>query len=176
VLKAKGVQMSMIRKLSFAIVVILAIALMGFTAGCEGGSESSQQTKVVLKPYPVKYSILVPDGWTKRDSPGGAAYTKGNNAIEITISENGATEDESKASLANWAKEKGGTPLEEVTMFGVKFFKTSYTEYGCDITGYSRIIYLQQVQINTCDDKENSRHAEIYAEMMAMLESLQFQN
>jgi hypothetical protein len=87
-----------------------------------------------------KFSILVPDGWEAENVPttGGAnvVITKDKDAMQLiagTPLEEIYTEDIPDAAtfcekqVEHMAEALNGTAPEEVMMFGIKFFKTSYT-------------------------------------------------
>ena len=187
--------MAVIKKWSFVAVVILAITIVAFMTGCSGPEKQSQilvkdgagETAAEAKETVAeaeenkaasnikgeifdseKFSILVPAGWEKINSSVSVAFYTGNNLLEISITGSNVTESDAKQLLTKRANQKGGTPLEEVTMFGVKFFKTSYSESELDMTVYSGARNGEQVQIATIEIKDHPKHKEI----IAMLESI----
>lgn len=181
--------MSAIKRWYFVAVVIIAIAVLVFMAGCAGAKSKSssasdgnnaQSSSAEIQETAAKsnvkgeifdsekFSILVPDGWEKINSSVSVAFYTGNNMLEISITGSNVTESEAKQLLTKRANQKGGTPLEEVTMFGVKFFKTSYSESELDMTVYSGARNGEQVQIATIEIKDHPKHKEI----IAMLESI----
>jgi hypothetical protein len=197
VAKTKGVEMSVIKKWSIVAVVVIAIASMAFMAGCggtkaettsttvSGGGEvketaaeagettaKAEETKAASnvkgETYDTeKFSILAPDGWEKMDIPGGVQLYKGNDIMQVSVSGSNVTEAEDKALLEGMSKDYSGTALEEVTMFGVKFFKTSFTANGSDQTMYSGVRNGEQVKIQMAGKDHQSNEA-----IIAMLESI----
>jgi hypothetical protein len=196
-IKTKGVEMSVVKKWSLVAVMIVVIAGMVFMAGCggsktesasttaSGGGEvkataveagettaAAEETKAASnvkgETYDTeKFSILAPEGWEKMDIPGGVQLYKGNDIMQVSVSGSNVTEAEDKALLEDMSKQYNGTALEEVTMFGVKFFKTSYTANGSDQTMYSGVRNGEQVKIQMSGKDHQNNEA-----IIAMLESI----
>jgi hypothetical protein len=114
-----------------------------------------------------KFSILAPDGWEKMDIPGGVQLYKGSDIMQVSVSGSNVTEAEDKTLLEGMKTTYSGTALEEVTMFGVKFFKTSFTANGSDQTMYSGVRNGEQVKIQMSGKDHQSNEA-----IIAMLESI----
>jgi hypothetical protein len=185
----EGVEMSVVKKWSFIAIVIVAIVCMVFMAGCggsktesasttaSGGGEvketsAAEETKAASnvkgETYDTeKFSILAPEGWEKMDIPGGVQLYKGNDIMQVSVSGSNVTEAEDKALLEDMSKQYNGTALEEVIMFGVKFFKTSYTANGSDQTMYSGVRNGEQVKIQMAGKDHQNNEA-----IIAMLESI----
>jgi hypothetical protein len=193
----KGVEMSVFKKWSLAVVVVVVIACMVSIAGCgsakiesasttaSGGSDAketkaeagetaaaAEETKAASnikgETYDTeKFSILAPEGWEKMDIPGGVQLYKGNDIMQVTVSGSNVTEAEDKALLEGMSKQYNGTALEEVAMFGVKFFKTSFTANGSDQTMYSGVRNGEQVKIQMAGKDHQTNEA-----IIAMLESI----
>lgn len=151
--------MSIIRKFSFIIIVLITIVSIVFTTGCGvSGSTSSDLSETgeykqgtIVEGGEIydteKFSILWPDRWDKIDITDGVLiYTK-DFSVVVTVSGSDITESGDKALLEDIAKQNNGTPLEEVSMFGVKLYKTSFTEDDKDKTVYSGAWNGQQVKI-----------------------------
>ncbi len=176
--------MSVLKRLCIIIAAIITITLMASLAGCTGtppGSPSSnassenaaKETAAALeveggKMYETqKFFILWPDLWDVVDVPDGVQVYTSSNTVLMTISVSAATEAEVKTQIEDMAKQNNGTPLEEVTMFSVKLFKTSFTSDEKDQTLYSGITNGEQVTIKIVG-KDNQNNEII----KAMLESI----
>ncbi len=98
-----------------------------------------------------------PDLWDEIDITDGAmVYTK-DFSIVVTVSGSDVTESGDKVLLEDIAKQNNGTPLEEVSMFGVKLYKTSFMADDKDQTVYSGAWNGQQVKIElTGEDHQNN--------------------
>ena len=117
-----------------------------------------------------KFSILQPDGWKVTVSPGGVLFEKGEYAMIVNVGDGtGSTEAFLKELVEKIAKLSNGTAVEEVTMFGGKFFQTRGTLEGKDTTfawGLTNGLAVNLVMIG----KDHPNNVEI----KAMLESLKF--
>ena len=131
-----------------------------------------------------KFSILVPDGWVTEglsaedfaaedlaaEGGVGVSITKDKDSMMLSVL--GDIPDAatfSKEQVEENAELLNGTALEEVTMFGIKFFKTSYTLDGMDQT----VFYGDRngdVVIISMAGKDNQNNVEI----KAMLDSIKF--
>jgi len=161
--------MSIIRKFTFIIIVLVTSIIVVFIAGCGiSGSTSSNvsevnegesETKVEGgKIYDTQeFSILWPDLWDEIDITDGVmVYTK-DFSVVVTVSGSDVIESGDKALLEDIAKQNNGTPLEEVSMFGVKLYKTSFIADDKDQTVYSGAWNGQQVKIElTGEDHQNN--------------------
>ena len=181
--------MSTVKKWLLVLVVILAIASMAFpacsdpkemgqTRGEVKTSETVPATKEIVAESKVngtiyeadKFSILQPDGWKVTVSPGGVLFEKGGDAMIVNVGDGtGSTEAFLKELVEKIAKLSNGTAVEEVTMFGGKFFQTRGTLEGKDTTfawGLTNGLAVNLVMIG----KDHPNNVEI----KAMLESLKF--
>jgi len=176
--------MSAARRLCFVLIAIITIASIFFMASCTGtppgpassntsGGNESKETDAVSevkggKLYETqKFFILWPDLWDVVDVPDGVQVYTASNTVLMTVSASTATEAEVKTQVEDMAKQNSGTPLEEVTMFGVKLFRTSFTSDDKDQTIYSGITNGEQVTIKIVG-KDNQNNETI----KAMLESI----
>jgi len=130
------------------------------------------------------FSILVPDGWVTEDVSAedlaaedlaaegsiGVVITKDKDVMQLSVLvdiPDAATFSKQQVELV--VKGLNGTALEEVTMFGIKFFNTSYTLDGKDQT----IFYGDRngdVVIIAMAGKDHQNNVEI----KAMLDSIKF--
>jgi len=176
--------MSILKRFCIIIVVIIAIAFMAFMASCTGtpqGSTSSNTSgeNVVKettaaseveggKMYEAqKFFILWPDLWDVVDVPGGVQIYTSSNTVLMTISAGAASEAEVKTQIEEMVKQNSGTPLEEVTMFGVKLYKTAFKLDDKDQTIYSGITNGEQVTIKIVG--EDNQNNEIIKSMLASI-------
>ena len=167
--------MSVIRKCSFIIIAVITITCIVFIAGCGisvFGSTSSNTsitgkdkenngvTKVEGgKIYETKkFSILWADMWDVIDVPDGTMIYNSDYSVLVTAVGNNVTEPEAKAFLEDIAKQNNGTAVEEISLLGVKFYKTSFTTEEKDQIMYSGILDGQQVIIKvTGKDSQNNK-------------------
>jgi hypothetical protein len=97
-------------------------------------------------------------------------FNKGDDSVAVEFSDGtGSTEAFLKKLTETMANQQNGTPVEEVTMFGAKFFQTSFTIEGKDMTqgwGLTNGLVVSLTMIGK--DHQNN------VEIKAMLESLKF--
>jgi hypothetical protein len=130
-----------------------------------------------------KFSILVPDGWEAKDvsNAGGGAevvITKDNDAMQLSVigEPEEYTEDIPDAAtfckkqIEHMAKGLNGTAPEEITMFGIKFFKTTYTLNGSDQTIFYGDINGGDIVKMLMAGKDHQNNVEI----KAIMESIKF--
>jgi hypothetical protein len=187
--KTKGAEMSKVKKWLLVLVVILTIASMVFMAGCGKQTEMGQTRSEVKASETVaavketvaatkvngviyeadKFSILQPDGWKAEKVSDGVSFNKGDDSVAVEFGDGtGFTDDYLKKLTETLAKQKNGTPVEEVT-FGAKFFLTRFTTEGIDMTEGWGLTNGEVVSlVMTGKDHPNN------VEIKAMLESLKF--
>jgi hypothetical protein len=124
-----------------------------------------------------KFSILQPDGWKATEVSGGVVFEKDTYAMQLSVGAEPPNYTEDIPDAATFCKKQvefmakglNGTAPEEITMFGIKFFKTSYTLDGRDQT----IFYGDRnsdIAIMAMAGKDHQNNVEI----KAMLESIKF--
>ena len=96
-----------------------------------------------------KFSILVPDGWVTEEVSAKDLAAKGSVGVLIAKDKDSMmlsvlvgipdAATFSKEQVEGIIKILNGTAIEEVTMFGIKFFKTSDTVDGRDQTKFRTI-------------------------------------
>ncbi len=180
--------MSTIKKWSFVVVAIVAIASMVFMAGC-GGSKSESASSVTSVGSEAKetvaesmikgeiyenskFSITVPDGWVISYKTESSVWLNTEDEVFgmiVEISRNNVTEADIKSEVEELIKSKNGTPLEEVTMLGVKFFITSVIDGSLDQTAYLGVRNGERVFIALAGKGHQNND-----EMKAMMESIKF--
>jgi hypothetical protein len=182
--------MSVIKKWLPVLIVFIAIAIIAFMAGCgkqtEFGQTRSEVTtsqtvaaaKETMAESNVKgtiyetemFSILQPDGWKATEISGGVVLENGGDALMVTVGDDtGSTEAFLKELVAKMAEQQNGTPVEEVTMLGGKFFQTRCTLEGKDMTvAYGLTNGLVVNLAITGKDHPNN------VEIKAMLDSIKF--
>lgn len=117
-----------------------------------------------------KFQITPADGWIRTDIPNGVHLFKPNgDMLQIQMLADFVSDAEDKALLQALAEKYNGSPLEEVELLGIKFYKTTYSAYGKEMTFYSGVKSGEQlkIQINGKSYQEND-------DMKAMLESVVF--
>jgi hypothetical protein len=188
---------SVIKKLLPVLIAVIAIASMGALFECDStkyyelksdrgnasetvaaAKETAAETKDTLSESKVNgviyendlFSILQPDGWKVTESPGGVLFENGDVAIMVNAGDDtGSTEAFLKELMVEFAKQYNGTPVEEVTMFGGKFFQSRGTLEGKDTTyayGLTNGLVVNLAMIG----KDHPNNVEI----KAILESLKF--
>ena len=146
--------------------------------------ETVSESEVKGKTYETeKFSILVPVGWEAKDlsQDGGGAevvITKDKDAMQLSVvgEPSNYTEDIPDAAtfckkqIEYMAKSLNGTAPEEITMFGIKFFKTSYTLNSMDQTIFFGDINGGDIVKMVMAGKDHQNNVEI----KAMMESIKF--
>jgi hypothetical protein len=183
--------MSTVKKWLPVSIVIIAIASMVFVSGCGDmvmllgqqkgevkASETAPATKEIVAESKVngtiyetdKFSILQPDGWKATETSGGVVLEKGEDALMVTVGDDtDSTEAFIKELMAKMAEQQNGTPVEEVSMLGGKFFQTRFTSEGKDMTmAYGLTNGLVVNLAITGKDHPNN------VEIKAMLDSIKF--
>jgi hypothetical protein len=191
--------LSVIKKLLPVLVVILAIPSIAMACFDSGSSSALQgQTKIEVKTVETtaeaqetvaeskvngimyetdKFSILQPDGWKATEVSGGVVFEKSTDAMQLSVGAEPPNYTEDIPDAATFCKKQvefmakslNGTAPEEITMFGIKFFKTSYSLDGRDQT----IFYGDRnsdIVIMAMAGKDHQNNVEI----KAMLESIKF--
>jgi hypothetical protein len=172
--------MSEVKKWCFVITAIVAITSMIFMAGCEEAKETVTESKVTAAESTLKgetyenskFSITVPAGWVITYKTDNSVWLNTKDevfGIIVEISRSNVTEADIKAEVEELIKSKNGTPLEEVTALGLKFFETSVIDGSLDQTAYVGVRNGERVSIILAgkDHKNNN-------EMKAMMESIKF--
>ncbi len=172
--------MTLTKKIILIVAVIAIIASMSLITAC-GGSKTeakadsasgetaaAQKAEVAGEKFDTeKFSILVPSGWEKMDISGGVQIYKGNDIMQVVVTGVNVTEADDKAGLESLKEQYSGTELEEVSMLGVKFYKTSFTANGVDQTIYSGVRNGEQVKIQMAGKDHANNEA-----ILAMFESI----
>jgi hypothetical protein len=172
--------MSEMKKWCFVIVAIAAIASMFLVAGCEEAKETVAESKVTAVESMIKgeiyenskFSITVPDGWVISYKTENSVWLNTKDEVfglVVEVSGNNVTETAIKAEVEELIKTKNGTPLEEATMLGVKFFKTSVVDGSLDQTAYIGVRNGEKVSIILAGKEHKNNN-----ELKAMMESIKF--
>ena len=176
--------MSRVKKWSFILVVIVAISCMFLIAGCEEAKETAADAKEAAEVTVAestlkgevyensKFSITVPGGWIISYKTDNSVWLNTEDevfGIIVEISRNNVAEADIKSEVEELIKSKNGTPLEEVTILGVKFFKTSVIDGSLDQTAYVGVRNGERVSIVLAGKGHQNN-----AEMKAMMGSIKF--
>ena len=176
--------MSRVKKWSFILVVIVAISGMFLIAGCEEAKETAADAKEAAEVTVAestlkgevyensKFSITVADGWIISYKTDNSVWLNTEDevfGIIVEISRNNVTEADIKSEVEELIKSKNGTPLEEVTILGVKFFKTSVIDGSLDQTAYIGVRNGERVSIVLAGKGHQNN-----VEMKAMMGSIKF--
>lgn len=163
--------------LTTLVLIVMPLAGCGGSASSEsaGQADSAETTAAAAEEVKGemiendKFSMIVADGWEQMELSGAAGFQvyKGNDVIQVKVSGMNVTEEEDKTLLENMKEQYGGTDLEEVSMLGMKFYKTSFTASGVDQTIYSGVRNGEQVSIQMAGkDHQNNK------DIKAMFESI----
>jgi hypothetical protein len=148
-------------------------------------SETATETKDTLSEAKVngviyetdKFSILQPDGWKATELSAGVVFNKGGDVMQVSVTDYYGTGDGTapiteayvKKLIEDIAKTFNGTAVEEVTMFDIKFFKTSATFDGRDTT-FAYGFKNGEADLILMGGKDHQNNVEI----KAMLDSIKF--
>ncbi|HZK38567.1 MAG TPA: hypothetical protein VFD23_00260 [Clostridia bacterium] len=117
-----------------------------------------------------KFQITPAEGWIKTEIPNGIHLGNSEGDIlHIQMLADFVSDVEDKALLQALAEKYNGTPLEEVDLLGIKFYKTTYSAYGKEMTFYSGVKSGEQVKIQVSGKSYQDND-----DMRAMLESVVF--
>ena len=146
----------------FTVIVVVMIAAMLLVAGCgskdatpagDSGSGDSPGAAAVPTISGERFetetvSMIVADGWDVMDINGGLQAYKGiSKAVEVWVRGSGLADDAGKKSMENFANNYGGTAVEEMEMFGLTFFSTTFEFSGMKQTKYGSVKDGQQIEI-----------------------------
>lgn len=103
------------------------------------------------------FTIVVPKGWESVKVDGGVQMYKGNDIVQVYIRGFNMTAGEDKGQTESNAKRYNGTPPEQIDIFGMKFWKTTYTAASVYQTSYLSMKngQLVSVQIAGADHDKN---------------------
>jgi hypothetical protein len=172
--------MSEVKKWCSVIVVITAITSMFLMAGCEEAKETLTESKATVAESIIKgetyenskFSITVPDGWVISYKTDNSVWLNTKDEVFgliVEVSGNNVTEAGIKTEVEELIKSKNGTPLEETTVLGIKFFKTSVVDGSLDQTAYVGVRNSEKVSIILAGKEHENNN-----EMKAMMESIKF--
>lgn len=160
------------RIIAFILFIALAAALM---TGCgssapQGGSGNGTEPKTeTIKGEPMEtdhFTMTVATGYNKMDISGGIQAYQGSNAIEVWVRP--STQDSQKEA-EKFAADYDGTDPEQVELFGLTFYTTTYTYSGSYQTKYIAVSDGNRIEIGiTGADHENNK------ELQGMLGSISF--
>jgi hypothetical protein len=119
-----------------------------------------------------KFSVTVPDGWIISYKTENSVWLNTGDEVFgmiIEVSGSNMTESAIKTEAEELIKSKNGTPLEEVTALGIKFFKTNVVDGTLDQTAYLGVRNGEKVAIILAGKGHQNN-----SEMKAMMESIKF--
>lgn len=163
---------NMKRIVGLALVIALGAALL---AGCgspatqgESGNGKEPKTEAV-KGEAVEtehFTMTVATGYNKMDISGGIQAYQGSNAIEVWVRP--STQDAEKEA-EKFAADYDGTGPEQLELFGLTFYTTTFTASGSYQTKYVAVSDGNRIEIGiTGADHENNK------ELQGMLNSINF--
>lgn len=160
------------RIIAFILVIALAAALLTGCGGSapQGGSGNGTEPKTeAVKGETVEtdhFTVTVATGYNKMDISSGIQAYQGSNAIEVWVRP--STQDAEKEA-AKFAADYDGTDPEQVELFGLTFYTTTFTASGYDQTKYVAVSDGNRIEIGiTGADHENNK------ELQGMLNSISF--
>jgi uncharacterized protein YceK len=135
--------------------------------------ETAAEAKISGEIYEnAKFSMTIPDGWIISYKTENSVWLNTGDEVYgmiIEISGSNITESVIKAEAEELIKNKNGSPLEEVTALGIKFFKTNVVDGTLDQTAYLSVRNGEKVAIILAGKGHQDN-----AEMKAMMESIKF--
>ncbi len=155
-----------------AIVVVVTLMALLMLAGCGSDSDSGAAGEPAEEAQPAvptvkgeRYetetvSMVVADGWDVMDISGGLqAYLGISKAVEVWVRGSGLADDAAKKSMENFAANYDGTDVEEMELFGLPFYATSFEFSGMQQTKYGAVKDGKQIEItlageNHLDDEQ----------------------
>lgn len=126
---------------------LLLIALMAAVPGCSQGGTPSGTPGDTANQASVPdiegrtfdaqgFTIVVPKGWQSMKIDGGVQMYKDNDIVQIYIRGFNMTAGEDKIQTERNARQYNGTQPEQIDIFGMKFWKTTYTAASVYQTSY----------------------------------------
>ncbi len=82
------------------------------------------------------FTILVPKGWESVKIDGGVQMYKGSDIVQVYIRGYNMTAGEDKGQTESNSKRYNGTQPEQIDIFGMRFWKTTYTAASVYQTSY----------------------------------------
>lgn len=147
---------------------LLLIAFMVAMPGCSQGSTPSGTPGGTANQVSVPaiegstfdaqgFTIVVPKGWESVKIDGGVQMYKGSHIVQIYIRGYNMTAGEDKGQTESNSKRYNGTQPEQIDIFGMKFWKTTYTAASVYQTSYLSMKngQLVSVQIAGADHETN---------------------
>lgn len=160
------------RILGLAMAVSLAAALLTGCGGSapQGGSGNGTEPKTeAIKGETMEtdhFTMTVATGYNKMDISGGIQAYQGSNAIEVWVRPSTQNAEE---EAGKFAADYDGTAPEQVELFGLTFYTTTFTASGYDQTKYVAVSDGNRIEIGiTGADHENNK------ELQGMLNSISF--
>jgi hypothetical protein len=144
-----------------AVILVVMTVLVLFTAGCgskeaapSGDPDAGDSPEAAVPTISgdrfetETVSMIVADGWDVMDINGGLQAYKGiSKAVEVWVRGTGLADDAGKKSMENFANNYDGTAVEEVEMFGLTFYSTTFEFSGMKQTKYGSVKEGQQIEI-----------------------------
>lgn len=122
---------------------LLLIAFMIAMPGCsQGGTPSGTTNQANVKTIEGStfdapgFTIVVPNGWESVKIDGGVQMYKGSDIVQVYIRGYNMTAGEDKGQTESNSKRYSGTKPEQIDIFGMKFWKTTYTAASVYQTSY----------------------------------------
>lgn len=147
---------------------LLLVMLMSVLPGCSQGSTPDKTIGPATSSADVPtiegtvfeapgFTIVVPKGWESIKIDGGVQMFKGSDIVQVYIRGYNMTAGEDKGQTESNAKRYGGTQPEQIDIFGMKFWKTTYTAASVYQTSYLSMKngQLVSVQIAGPDHDKN---------------------
>lgn len=160
------------RIIAFILVIALAAALMtgcGSSAPQSASGNGTEPKTEAIKGETVEtdhFTMTVATGYNKMDISGGIQAYQGSNAIEVWVRPSTQNAEE---EAGKFAADYDGTDPEQVELFGLTFYTTTFTASGYDQTKYVAISDGNRIEIGiTGADHENNK------ELQGMLNSISF--
>lgn len=145
----------------FTVIIVVMIVIMFLVTGCgskevaPAGDPAAGESPGAAVPTisgdrfeTETVSMIIADGWDVMDINGGLQAYKGiSKAVEVWVRGTGLADDAGKKSMENFANNYDGTAVEEVEIFGLTFYSTTFEFSGMKQTKYGSVKDGQQIEI-----------------------------
>ena len=115
------------------------------------------------------FELTMLDGWKKMDIADGIQVYKGSEALQIGLEGSNVSESYAKTFIEQAVSSYDGEPMEEVSMWGEKFFMTRYESHGSHQTHYATM-YSNEGRMLVV--KANTKTRELTNDVKSMMDSV----
>lgn len=142
------------------LLIAFIIAMLGCSQGGTPGGTTNQASVPTIEGSTFDaqgFTIIVPKGWESVKIDGGVQMYKGSDIVQVYIRGYNMTAGEDKGQTESNSKRYNGTQPEQIDVFGMKFWKTTYKAASVYQTSYLSMKngQLVSVQIAGPDHETN---------------------